>query len=83
MKITLKIADLNFYSDPRRVEAYRRAVEIRDFSRAQNGNSGPDRWEHFTWTTPTRKGVEVEEVIIDKEEGVIIYHLTEDAIIVS
>lgn len=83
MKITLKVDDLTFYSEPRRVEAYRRAVEIRDFSRAQNGSSGIDRWEHFTWTTPTRKGVEVEEVSIDNKEGLIVYRLTEESIIVS
>lgn len=81
MIIKMKFDELTFYSEPQKVEAYRRAVEIREFSRERNGNSSQGRFEHFSWTTRTGQALEVEEVSIDNEEGTIIYRLTESPLI--
>ena len=76
MKITLNINELGFATQPSKLEAYRRAVEIRDFCGPQNGAQG-GRVETFSWTTPTRRGFETEEVCIDNSTGKIVYSVTE------
>ena len=76
MTITLNIDELNYYTEPKKVEAYRRAVEIREFCQAENGNSAAGRMEHFVWKTPVRNGVEIEEVSIDTGAGKIVYRVT-------
>lgn len=73
MHITLNIKDMNFNSSAVELEAYRRTLEIREFSR-RNGNFASRRVENYTWTTQTGPAqLEVEMVRIDHEAGRISY----------
>lgn len=76
MTITLNINDLGFTTQPKKLEAFRRSMEIKDFCGPKNGNRG-GRIERFSWTTPTRRGFETEEVSIDTRSGVVVYTVTE------
>ena len=70
---TLDPQDIGFATNQRKLEAYRRSLEIRGFSeqRRQTGQV-----EHFSWVTPTRFGTETEEVSVDTRSGLITYRLT-------
>lgn len=72
MNIQIKIDELNFCSSDARLEAFRRAKEIREFSGMQNGNSSCGQ-ERFLWKTKTKTGYEVEEVVFDTKKGTISY----------
>jgi hypothetical protein len=76
--VILNTSDLGYATSPRKVEAFRRAVEIKDFCTRQNGNSHAARIQCFTWTTPTRRGSETEDVRIDNKLGTIVYTVTEN-----
>lgn len=69
MSVTINIHDISFSSCPVKVEAYRRARELREFVLEKNSNGSFDRWEHFRWVTSQ----EIEEVTIDHQEGLITY----------
>lgn len=73
MNITLNLNDLNFSSSQAQVEAYRRAIEIRELHQPLNSNSEAARFEKFVWRTPTPQGVELEEVAIDNELQTLSY----------
>lgn len=78
MTITINIKDINHNTDASTVEAYRRALEIREFSIRRNGNSAYDGQESFTWVTPLSEGhLEVEKVDIDRDAGVVSYSQSE------
>lgn len=74
MTITLNIKDLNHYTRPRYVEAYRRALEIRGFAGHSRSAGGPCRLENFRWTTSS----EVEEVTIDHHRGTLVYSVCQN-----
>jgi hypothetical protein len=76
VQITFNINELGFTTHPSKLEAYRRVVEMRDFCGPKNGTQG-GRIEKFSWTTPTRRGYETENVCIDNTSGRVVYSVTE------
>jgi hypothetical protein len=79
MLVKIAIKDVSYSTDSRRVEAYRRAVEIREFSRERNSNSAVEQKERFRWITPLKAGrAQVEEVLFDHQAGVITYSCSEN-----
>ena len=73
MNITIKLDDIGYSTQPKQAEILARAREIRQFGELKNGSSGSGRWEYFVWKTQTRRGFELEEVIIDNTERTLEY----------
>ncbi len=73
--------DLGYHSCSAEVEAFRRALEIRQHSRAHGSEYGQLRLvcegvEVYVWKTPLAQGgVEVETVSVDEEAGIVTYEL--------
>lgn len=76
MTITLNVSELNFSSKPQTIEAYRRAIEIREFATPVN-SAANGQIEYFIWSTKTAEGEELEEVVIDQKRGLIRYSMAE------
>ena len=76
MYIILNLQELNFSSSQTKVEAYRRAIEIRELHQPLNSNSEKARFETFSWRTPTSEGVELEEVAIDNKLQILSYSVS-------
>lgn len=76
MTVSFHIKDITYHSDATQVEAYRRAIEIREFSQKNGNSTGAGSVETFTWTTRVDGALEVETVKFDHKKGLISYSLT-------
>lgn len=75
MNITIRLDDIGYSTDPKRADALERAREVRQFGELKNGNSGSGRWQYFALKTKVRRGFELEEVVIDNDEGTLEYSI--------
>ena len=77
MKYVINCKDIGFNSSSAQVEAYRRALEIRQlvFEReGVNPRTASRRKETFVWETPLCNGcLELETVTVDQNSGLITY----------
>ena len=83
MKFSFNINEIRFNSNSAQVEAYRRALEIRELSLSRDGicpRSANRRRETFTWETPLVNGcLEIEIVTVDLDANKVTYVRSEVA----
>lgn len=83
MKYQFNINEIRFNSNSAQVEAYRRALEIRELVLAQDGvcpRTANRRRETYSWETPLVNGcLEIETVTIDRDAGRVTYIRSEVA----
>lgn len=77
MKYQFRINEIRFNADSAQVEAYRRALEIRELVLARDGVSprtAVRRRETYSWETPLCDGsIEVETVSVDLDANILTY----------
>jgi hypothetical protein len=77
MKYQFSTKDIGFNTNSAQVEAYRRALEIRQFVLERDGvdpRLAQRRKETFCWETPLDNGgLEVETVTIDQTSSTVTY----------
>lgn len=77
MKYQFSTNDIGFNTNSAQVEAYRRALEIRQFALERDGVNprlANRRKETFCWETPLPNGcLEIETVTFDQNVGSITY----------
>lgn len=77
MKYQFNTKDIKFNTNSAQVEAYRRAIEIRQFVLEREGVNprlANRRKETFCWETPLANGcLEIETVTFDQSTGLVTY----------
>lgn len=83
MKYTFSTKDIGFNTNSAQIEAYRRALEIRQIVLEREGvnpRMARRQRETFCWETPLANGaLEIETVTIDQSAGTVTYIKSEIA----